>query len=734
MRRIFFILLFLLASSRLLAYEIYIDRKGSLKPEFIIRHADSLFYYTAKPGLSSGNNVVWIRIVVDNLNERSQFRYIAFDNPVIYKADLYYYEDTVLKHDFYGFGYKQKSKLQVTNIDEFRVNVPGQGKVEVFVRIEPRYISVYSYQIKQLGEMIMWKDRKLYATFVFIFFVAILLFFSIFLMRIFPDRKIVLAYCLFLISTIFTSTGMTGYYRPFGDLVNPVQLTEISATISLMSCLYLLRVYFKLKESSPRADRVLFFTLVFMALSLLPQLFLFSYQTDFFVKHFVFIPSMLIFTGVSFYLVSVKARYSIPVTVAFFFSTVTSTMMNLAFLGHIRLGYWVQYYQFSLVIIMVVLFLVAFLQARDKQVVEMAAASLGKLIIDKTQMLAKIGSWYMELPDNKLWVSDEMYSIYGVEKKEQPALHDFIEKVHEEDKVRVSHIWNRLADKAQDTRMEYRVSHSDGSIRYISASWVISNDENGVAKRATGYVQDITERVLAEEEKSAISSELIQRNQVLEEFSYSVSHNLRSPLANILGLCDMIERKAAEQKPDPKLVTMLSVSAKRLDSILRDLNALLNYDKKLNALKTPLQLDDVAADAWAIYQDKCEYLGGRFNWDFSGVGVVHLVKPYMDNIFQNMLSNSLKYARPGIPPDIRFGGSMADGMLCLEFRDNGLGIDMSTNRSKLFGIYQRFNPKAAEGNGLGLYLIRLQVEKMRGTIDVTSEVNAGTTFTITLPV
>lgn len=734
MRRILFTLLFLLASSRLLAYEIYIERKGSLKPEYVIRHADSLFYYTAKPGLSSGSNIVWIRIVVDNPNERSQFRYIAFDNPVIYKADLYYYEDTVLIHDFNGFGYKQKSKLQVTNIDEFRVNVPGRGKVEVFVRIEPRYIAVYSYRIKQLGEMIMWKDQKLYGTFVFIFFVAILLFFSIFLMRIFPGRKIFLVYSLFLISTIFTSTGMTGYYRPFGDLVNPVQLTEIFATISLMSCLYLLRIYFKLKSSFPRTDKLLFYTMVYMAVSLLPQTLYFSYQTDYFVKHFVFIPSMLIFTWVTFYLVSAKVKYSIPVAVVFFISTITSTMMNIAFLGHVRLGNWVLYYQFSLVIIMVVLFLVAFLQARDKQVVEMAAAGLSKLITDKTQMLAKIGSWYMELPGNRLWVSDEMYSIYGVDKKEQPDVHEFVDRVHEEDKKRINLVWSRLADNVQDPRMEYRVRHTDGSIRYISASWVISYNEHEVPVRATGYVQDITERVLAEEEKSAISSELIQRNQVLEEFSYSVSHNLRSPLANILGLCDMIERKAAENRPDPKLLEMLSVSAKRLDSILRDLNALLNYDKKLNALKTPLQLDDVAADAWAIYQDKCEYLGGRFNWDFSGVGVVHLVKPYMDNIFQNMLSNSLKYARPGIPPDIRFSGRLADGMLCLEFRDNGLGIDLNTNGTKLFGIYQRFNPKAAEGNGLGLYLIRLQVEKMRGTIDVASEVNAGTTFIITLPV
>ena len=734
MRRVILSVLFFLVSSRILAYEIFIDRSGTHQADYVIRHADSLFYYTSRPGLPSGSHVVWVRIMVDNPNDRSQFKYISFDNPVVYKADFYYYEDTVLKHDQYGFGYERKSKLQVTNIDEVRVNVPARGKVEVFVRIEPRYISVYSYEIKQLGEMIMWKDRKFYATFVFIFFVAILLFFSVFLMRIFPERKVFLAYILFLISTLFTSTGMTGYYRPLTDLVNPVQMTEIFVTISLMSCLYLLQTYFKLKETFPKAYKLVYYTLAYMALSLLPQIFFFSYQTDYFVKHFVYTPSMIIFTGLTLYLVSKKARYSIPVAVVFFISTITSVTLNIAFLGYIRLGDWVQYYQLSLVIIMIALFLIAFLQARDKQIVEMAAASLSKLIIDKTHMLAKIGSWYMDLSTNKLWVSDEMFSIYGVERKEQPDVNEFVEKVHEDDKERIISVWSALADKAQDPRMEYRVRHADGSIRHISASWVISNDENGVARRATGYVQDITERVLAEEEKSAISSELVQRNQVLEEFSYSVSHNLRSPLANILGLCDMIERKMKDGKLDMVPVKMLTESSKRLDSILRDLNTLLNYDKKLNALKTPLQLDEVAKETWEIYREKCAFLGGSFTWDFSGTGVLHLVKPYMDNIFQNMLSNSLKYAHPGIPPEIRFCGKLDAGMLRLEFRDNGLGIDLPANKAKLFGIYQRFNPKAAEGNGLGLYLIRLQVEKMRGTIDVDSELNAGTTFTITLPV
>lgn len=734
MKPVLVVLFFLLTVLKVGAYEIYVDKQGNKTPEYIMQHADSLFRFTKRPGLASGKHVVWLRITVDNPNERAQFRYFAFDNPVIYKADFYYYDKGTLKHDFYGFGYKQKSKLQVTNVDEFRLSVPGKGSIEVFIRIEPRYISVYSYDILQLGEMIQLKDRKFYATFIFIFFVAIILVFSVFLMRIFPERKVFLAYIIFLICAVFSSTGMTGYYRPFAELVNPVQLTEIFVTISLMSCLILVRIFFSLKKFFPRLNLLLLYTQAYLAIALLPQLFLFSYQTDYFVKNFVYIPGMLIFTGSTYYLVYRNVKYSLPFAVVFSISTITSVMLNIAFLGYIHIGYWVQYYQLSLVMIIVTLFVLSFLQARDKQVIDMAAASLNKLITGRTQMLAKMGSWYMDLGTNKLWVSDEMYNIYGVEKKDPPDVQAFVDRVHEEDQERIRKVWSALAENIQDPRMEYRVWHTDGTIRYISASWVITYDEKGLAKRATGYVQDITERVLAEEERKAISDELLVRNQVLEEFSYTVSHNLRSPLANIIGLCDMIERKAAENKLDMAPVKMLTVASQRMDSIIRDLNTLLNYDKKLNVLITPIQLDQVAREAFDIYRDKCEFLGARFTWDFSHAGTVQLIKPYMDNIFQNMLSNSLKYNRPGVNPDIHFSGSIKENILRLEFRDNGLGIDLAANGSKLFGIYQRFNPKAAEGNGLGLYLIKLQVEKMRGTIDVQSEVNAGTTFIINIPV
>lgn len=725
----------LLTGTQASAYDIFIDKKGDTTPEYIIQHADSLFHYTSRPGLSSGRYTIWVRITVENAAERSQFRYIAFDNPVIYKADFYYYQDSVLVHDQYGFGYPGKSKLEVTNIEEFRINVPGKGKKEIYVRIEPKYISLYSYEIKQLGEMILWKDQKFYATFIFDLFVTIILVFSIFLKRVFPDRKVYLAYILFLVSTLFTSTGMTGYYRPLADYINPVQLTEIFVTLSLFSCLYFLQIFFEMKKSYPKVDRILRYTNYYLLFTLLPQLFFFSYQVDYYVKHFVFIPGMLIFSWATFFLVSKKAKYAVPTASAFLISTLTSVTLNIAFLGFFRLGNWINYYQFSVVIIIITLLVISFLKARDKQVMEMASASLNRLITERTQALAKIGSWNLELPSRKLWVSDEVYRIYEMNNEGKEVNIDLLNNIiHPDEREKVLELFQQMGKEGQETRVEYRICLPDGSIKHIKSFWVIVRNEKNTPVQCTGYVQDITEEVLNQAERDAISHELLERNQLLQEFSYSVSHNLRSPLSNIMGLCELIEKYHADPDKVQQYSKMLGISSSRMDSILRDLNTLLSYDKQLNVLRSEFTLDDIAAEARDIYMLKGDYLGASFTWDFTSVGKVNLVKPYMSNIFQNMLSNSLKYSKPDIKPVIHFSGTKVENMLVLEFRDNGLGIDLSTSGSKLFGIYQRFNPMAAEGNGLGLYLIKLQVEKMKGSIDVNSEPGVGTVFTITIPI
>ena len=115
--------------------------------------------------------------------------------------------------------------------------------------------------------------------------------------------------------------------------------------------------------------------------------------------------------------------------------------------------------------------------------------------------------------------------------------------------------------------------------------------------------------------------------------------------------------------------------------------------------------------------------------DFSEVDEMLTIKSYMYSVFYNLISNSIKYRKPDEKPVIRIASKKDGARIGLTFQDNGIGIDIDRYRSDLFGLYKRFHAHA-EGKGMGLYMVKSQVETMGGRITITSKVNIGTKFKI----
>jgi signal transduction histidine kinase len=105
-------------------------------------------------------------------------------------------------------------------------------------------------------------------------------------------------------------------------------------------------------------------------------------------------------------------------------------------------------------------------------------------------------------------------------------------------------------------------------------------------------------------------------------------------------------------------------------------------------------------------------------------------KSYLHSIFYNLISNSLKYRQPNIAPLIEIKSEILNNKIVLLFKDNGMGIDLENQNNMVFGLYKRFHPDHAEGKGVGLYMVKTQVETIGGSISVKSEVNKGTEFRI----
>lgn len=249
---------------------------------------------------------------------------------------------------------------------------------------------------------------------------------------------------------------------------------------------------------------------------------------------------------------------------------------------------------------------------------------------------------------------------------------------------------------------------------------------------STIIIRDITLRKQAEHQEKQLNNELIYQNQQLQQFGYITSHNLRAPIANILGLTQIFNTTNPVDPINQVAIENIRKATLKLDDIIKDLNEILVYQKAINTSKEWISLEDVLSDVKISIARHIEDSAAQITADFLQAAEIYSVKSYINSIFQNMLTNAIKYRKPGMSPQIYVTTAVIDEYVCLTFSDNGLGIDLDKNKEKIFGMYKRFHIHV-EGKGLGLHLVKTQVEAVNGKIEVESKIGEGTCFKIFLP-
>jgi PAS domain S-box-containing protein len=248
----------------------------------------------------------------------------------------------------------------------------------------------------------------------------------------------------------------------------------------------------------------------------------------------------------------------------------------------------------------------------------------------------------------------------------------------------------------------------------------------------TIIVRDVTLRKKAEQQEKQLNHELIHQNQQLQQFGYITSHNLRAPIANILGLTQIFNTSNLVDPINQIAIENIKKATVKLDDIIKDLNDVLAYQKAINTTKEWISLQGVLNDVNVSIAQHIEDSNARIISNFSEVEKIFSVKSYINSIFQNMLTNAIKYRKRDVVPQIRVNALVVDEFICLSFADNGMGMDLERNKEKIFGMYKRFHMHV-EGKGLGLHLVKTQVEALHGRIEVESKLDEGTTFKIYLP-
>jgi light-regulated signal transduction histidine kinase (bacteriophytochrome) len=240
-----------------------------------------------------------------------------------------------------------------------------------------------------------------------------------------------------------------------------------------------------------------------------------------------------------------------------------------------------------------------------------------------------------------------------------------------------------------------------------------------------------------------LNKDLENRNSELAQYAYLASHDLQEPLRKIITFIKIIEEKYLKDIPEAKLeMSKVITSSERMRNLI---NALLSYSKLSDvSLFTLVNLNEVVKDAIADLEITIKEKQACIN--VSQLPELEAIPGQMRQMFQNLLSNALKFSKTNKPPVINIHSEPVNDLspeaapdkngkyVRIDISDNGIGLDESYI-DKIFVIFQRLHGKTQyEGTGIGLAIVKKIIEKHNGIIGVKSKEGEGATFTIVLPV
>jgi PAS domain S-box-containing protein len=235
-------------------------------------------------------------------------------------------------------------------------------------------------------------------------------------------------------------------------------------------------------------------------------------------------------------------------------------------------------------------------------------------------------------------------------------------------------------------------------------------------------------------EKTKNQQEIFVQNQDLQQFTYIVSHNLRSPLANALGLVELLRTETPDSPYYAQTHAHLQQNLLQLDQVLRDMNTILTIrDKQTLDAPEAVPLAEAVQQVVHGLAEVVQQAGGTVEVHIPAGTCVRANRAYLHSIFLNLLTNAIKYRAVDRALRVRITTRpKGDAGQCVVVADNGSGFDLERAGADVFRLYKRFHPNHP-GRGLGLYLVKSHVESMGGHITVQSRVDEGTRFSIFLP-
>jgi signal transduction histidine kinase len=226
-----------------------------------------------------------------------------------------------------------------------------------------------------------------------------------------------------------------------------------------------------------------------------------------------------------------------------------------------------------------------------------------------------------------------------------------------------------------------------------------------------------------------INSELLNQNNQLEQFAFIVAHNLRAPIARILGLINVLKMEELINEDNEFYIENIHLSTLRLEEVIMDLNRILDIKKGMHHAYEFISLEKKTKKIIEMLHTQLNESNADIHFNFTKADQLCAVSSYVENILYNLISNAIKYRDPEREISITLTTERTDDRICLSIKDTGLGMNLEKNKDNLYKLYKRFHTHV-EGKGIGLYMVKTQVDAMGGKIEMETQPGKGTTFKI----
>jgi PAS domain S-box-containing protein len=276
------------------------------------------------------------------------------------------------------------------------------------------------------------------------------------------------------------------------------------------------------------------------------------------------------------------------------------------------------------------------------------------------------------------------------------------------------------------TNFENRYITKEGNVVWFAWTSIPVNDSELIYAIA----KNITHKKQHETERNLLLSELSENNSRLTQLNYTTSHDLRAPVGNLISIFSLLDVSQIQDDETRQLIEMLKESSENLKKTLDTYaDGLMKQDPQFIDLVDVRIMDVVSTIRHTLYS-LIKDSNTTFQIDLSGFEYVSFNTKYLESIFLNLISNSIKYAHPERDPVITIKTEITDGKKKLTFSDNGIGFDSEKHKDNVFGLNQTFHENK-DSKGIGLYLVYNHITNLGGKISVESKVDEGTTFRIT---